>query len=280
MSKHTSFRIGGKADLFLYACGLEDLRVALSWAKEKRLALKVIGNGSNLLVSDGGLRGLVVKLNKGFSQTEFAPEGTFIGAGAKLAKVVDASAREGFAGLESTVGIPGTMGGALATNAGTDTGSIGDLVMEVRALDSEGALAVYPRSQLVYRYRWSSLSGGKLIILGAKLNLQPAPRGQVRAKIERLWKKRAGRQPLRQKCAGSIFKNPEAIAAGKLLDRAGAKGMCIGDAVVSDKHANFIVNRGCATAAEVRALIEQCRQLVLDAHGIQLEPEVEFVGEW
>jgi UDP-N-acetylmuramate dehydrogenase len=172
------------------------------------------------------------------------------------------------------------MGGALATNAGTDTGSIGDLVIEVTALEESGNISVYPRSQLIYRYRWSSFSGSKLIILGAKLALKPAPCSEVRAKIERLRAKRAARQPLGEKSAGSVFKNPEAIAAGKLLDRAGAKGMCIGDAEVSQSHANFIINRGHATADDIRALIEKCRKLVLDTYGVQLEPEIEFVGEW
>ncbi|NIM07040.1 MAG: UDP-N-acetylmuramate dehydrogenase, partial [Armatimonadetes bacterium] len=216
----------------------------------------------------------------GFDEIRFPPEGLVVGAGAKLARVVDASAKAGYSGLESTVGIPGTMGGALATNAGTDTGSIGDLVIEVTALNQNGAIAGYPRDQLVYRYRWSSLSGAKLIILGAKLSLQPAAPEDVRAKINRLLKKRSARQPIHDKSAGSIFKNPEAIAAGKLLDRAGAKGMSVGDAEVSLTHANFIINRGRATAAEVRALIEKCQQLVLQTYEIELEPEVEFAGEW
>lgn len=280
MAKHTTFRIGGKADLFLHADGLDDLRVITAWARERQLPLKMIGNGSNMLVSDKGIRGLVVKLTSGFKEFHFSPEGLLVGAGTKLAQVVNASVKEGYTGLESTVGIPGTMGGALATNAGTDTGSIGDIVIEVTALGENGATAIYPRSQLVYRYRWSSLSGGKLVILGARLALQPSEPVQVKAKIERLLEKRAARQPIHDKSAGSIFKNPEAIAAGKLLDRAGAKGMQVGDAVVSTKHANFIINRGRATAAEVRALIEQCHKLVQKTNGIDLEREVEFVGEW
>jgi UDP-N-acetylmuramate dehydrogenase len=280
MALHTTFRIGGKADLFLSAWGIEDLRAAQTWAREQGVAIKVIGNGSNLLVADRGIRGLVVKLSKGFTGLRFSPEGLEVGAGAKLAKVVQASATEGYSGLESTVGIPGTMGGALAMNAGTDTGSIGDLVLEVTALDEYGQLAVYPRSQLIYRYRWSNFSGGKFIILGAKLALQKAPPAEVQDKIERLLQKRAARQPLKQKSAGSVFKNPEAIAAGKLLDRAGAKGMRVGEAEVSFGHANFIVNRGQATAAEVRGLIEKCQQLVRDNYGIELEREVEFAGDW
>jgi UDP-N-acetylmuramate dehydrogenase len=280
MCRHTTFRIGGNADLFLHASQIDDVRLALAWSKEKGIPLKVIGNGSNMLVSDKGIRGLVVRLAAGFEEMNFTPEGLNVGSGAKLARVVDASAKEGWSGLESTVGIPGTMGGALATNAGTDTGSIGDLVTEVTALRDAGEIAVYPRGQLIYRYRWSSLSGGKLIILGAKLALQPADTEEVRAKIDRLLKKRAARQPIHDKSAGSIFKNPEAIAAGKLLDRAGAKGMRVGEAEVSMTHANFIVNRGQASAADVRALIEKCRRLVLQTYEIELEPEVEFVGEW
>jgi UDP-N-acetylmuramate dehydrogenase len=280
MSRHTSFRIGGKADLFLHASCLDDLRVIFTWAAEKHLPLKVIGNGSNMLVSDRGIRGVVVRLTSGFSEMHFSPEGLLVGAGAKLARLIDASARECYTGLESMVGIPGTLGGALATNAGTDTGSIGDLVVEVSALEENGETAIYPRSQLVYRYRWSSLSGRKLIILGAKLALSPSTTEQIRAKIERLLEKRAARQPIHDRSAGSIFKNPEAIAAGKLLDRAGAKGMRVGDAEVSLTHANFIINRGHAAAADIRTLIEKCHQLVLEVHGVDLEREVEMVGEW
>jgi UDP-N-acetylmuramate dehydrogenase len=280
MVKHTTFRIGGKADLLLHANSLDDLRVAIAWAREKQLPVKVIGNGSNMLVSDRGIRGLVIKLTTGFNEIHFSPEGLLVGAGAKLGKLVSASIQEGYTGLESTVGIPGTLGGALATNAGTDTGSIGDLVLEVSALDENGETAIYDRSQLVYRYRWSSLSGSKLVILGARLALQQAEPEQIRAKIERLLEKRAARQPIHDKSAGSIFKNPEAIASGKLLDRAGAKGMKIGDAEVSMTHANFIVNRGHASASDVRTLIDKCQKLVLDTYGIQLEPEVEMVGEW
>lgn len=280
MARHSTFRIGGNADIFLQACGMEDARTALAWAKEKSLPLKVIGNGSNLLVSDRGIRGLVVHLGPGFDEMVFAADGVTVGAGVKLALVVNTSAKEGLSGLESTAGIPGTMGGALATNAGTDTGSIGDLVVEVTALDQSCNTAVYPRAELVYRYRWSSLSGAKLIILGAKLALQPSTPEEVRAKISRLLAKRAARQPIHHRSAGSIFKNPEAIAAGKLLDRAGAKGLCVGEAEVSLTHANFIINRGQAKAADVRALLEMCQQLVLQTFGVQLEPEVEFVGEW
>ncbi len=279
MAQHTTFRLGGPADLFVQPVDLEDLAKTIQFARAKGLPLKVIGNGSNLLVADAGIRGLVVRLTPGFSQVQWLDDGALVGAGARLAKLVKDSAEAGLSGLESTVGIPGTLGGALATNAGTDTGCIGDLVARATVLDERGELREWTTEHFAYGYRHSNLRGSNAIVVSAWLRLTPAPKADILAKINRLREKRAGRQPLRAWSAGSVFKNPRAVAAGKVLDRAGAKGKRIGEAQISLKHANFLVNRGRASASDMKALIAWAHALALRKYGIDLSLEIELVGE-
>ena len=280
MSRHTTFRIGGPADCLIEARCLDDVRAAVQWLSRTGLPAKVIGNGSNLLVADRGIRGGVIRLAAPLGAVEFNSESVIVGAGARLSRLIRAAAAAGWSGLESTVGIPGTVGGAIVTNAGTDTGSFGDLVTEVTLLDHRGQVVVLRNSELKYGYRSSILPNSRMIVIEARLRLTRARQEEIRAKMERLWHKRSRRQPLRQRCAGSVFKNPDLAPAGKLLDRAGAKGMRVGDAQVSLKHANFITNRGRATAADVRRLIGNLQELALRVHGLRLEPEIEFAGEW
>jgi UDP-N-acetylmuramate dehydrogenase len=279
MSRHTTFRIGGPADIFAQPVDVEDLARAIRFARARGIPFKVIGNGSNLLVSDAGIRGLVIRLTPGFSQVRWLDDGVEAGAGARLAKLVRGACQAGLSGLESTVGIPGTLGGALATNAGTDTGSIGDLVVSATVLDADGELRQWANSHFAYRYRYSTLRGSGAIVVSARLQLRPAPGDEIVAKVNRLREKRASRQPLHAWSAGSVFKNPRPVAAGKVLDRGGAKGKRIGDAQVSPKHANFLLNRGRATAAEMRELAEWAHALALRRYGIDLELEIEMVGE-
>ncbi|MFB3881598.1 MAG: UDP-N-acetylmuramate dehydrogenase [Armatimonadota bacterium] len=279
MSRHTTFHVGGPADIFVQPVDTEDLTLVVRFARDKGLPLRVIGNGSNLLVSDAGVRGIVVRLTPGFSQVNWLPDGVDVGAGARLAKLVKEASEVGFSGLESAVGIPGTLGGALATNAGTDTGSIGDLVVSATVLSSDGDLHEWANSHFAYRYRHSALRASGAVVIAARLRLQPAPKEEIVAKMNRLREKRAGRQPLQAWCAGSVFKNPRPVAAGKVLDRSGAKGRRLGDAQISAKHANFLVNRGRATAADVWALANWAHALALRKYGIDLEFEIETVGE-
>lgn len=280
MSNYTSFGIGGPADFFLRPKNEKDLRWIVTWARAAVKPIRVVGNGTNLLVSDKGIRGAVIQLGSGFQQ--IATEGNILVAdgGAKLAALIQHAEQSGLSGLEALVGVPGTVGGSIVTNAGTDVGSIGDIVQEVQLMDETGHILTMHHDDLEYAYRHSSLMDSGLIVLRVHLALQPADRAQIRAKMERLRVKRATRQPLRARSAGSVFKNPPTIAAGKLLDRAGAKGMRCGDAQVSYKHANFIINRGEATANDVRTLVEQLQHLGWRLHGVRLEPEIEFVGEW
>jgi UDP-N-acetylmuramate dehydrogenase len=280
MSRHTTFRIGGCADLFIQPKDEEDLRLAAAWLRQAAVPLRIIGNGSNLLVADAGIRAAVIKLAPAFKDIHFNGEGVIAGAGAPLATVVNRCAREGWSGVESTVGIPGTIGGAIVTNAGTDTGSIGDLVQDALVMDEGGNVFTIRCAELNYGYRCSSLTLSRHVVLRARLRLTKADSVEVRAKMHRLRLKRSSRQPLGCRSAGSVFKNPPEIAAGKLVDRAGCKGVRVGDAEVSSKHANFIINRGRASAADVRDLMCEVQERVLRVHGIWLEPEIELIGEW
>ena len=279
MARHTTFRIGGPADIFVQPLDADDLAAVIRFARSKGLPFKVIGNGSNLLVGDRGIRGIVARLAPNFSDVEWLADGAVVGGGARLPRLVKEAGEVGLSGIESTVGIPGTLGGALATNAGTDTGSIGDLVVGATVLDEEGELREWTAAQFAHRYRHSSVASSKVIVVSARLRLQPASKDDIRAKVDRLRQKRAGRQPLRDWSAGSVFKNERAVAAGKVLHRAGAKGHRVGDAQVSMKHANFLVNRGRARADEMRELIAWAHSLAVRRYGIDLELEIEMVGQ-
>jgi len=278
MGRHTTFRIGGPADIFVQPLDCHDLAEAVRFAEVKGMPAKVIGNGSNLLVTDEGIRGLVIRLAPQFSQIEWHEDGVTVGGGARLARLVKEAASAGLSGLESTVGIPGTLGGALATNAGTDTGSIGDLLAQATVLDEDGELRQWTASQFAHRYRYSSLADANAAVVSARLRLEPAPPEDIVVKMERLRGKRASRQPLRAWSAGSVFKNPRGVTAGKVLDRAGAKGLRVGEAQISRKHANFLVNRGNASAAQMRELIARAHALAVRRYGIDLELEIEIVG--
>jgi UDP-N-acetylmuramate dehydrogenase len=279
MSRHTTLRIGGPADLFVNPVDADDLVAVMAFACQKGLQTKVMGNGSNLLVGDKGVRGMVVRLAPHFREVRWLERGVEAGAGAALARLVKESAAVGLSGLESMAGIPGTVGGALATNAGTDVGSIGDLVVGATMLNGDCEVCQWSAAQFAYRYRYSSLRRTRATVVSATLKLAPAVREEIEAKRGRLLAKRAARQPLGAWSAGSVFKNPTAVAAGKVLDRAGAKGMRVGDAQVSRNHANFFINRGRASAAEMRELIARAHALALRRYGIDLELEIEMVGE-
>lgn len=277
MSRHTTFHIGGPADLFVIPVEVDDLVAARQFARSHGLPFKVIGNGSNLLVSDRGLRGLVVRLTPHFNRVEWLEDGVRVGAGVRLAKLVKEACTAGLSGLESTVGIPGTVGGAIVMNAGTDTGSMSDLVIDATIVDG-GEVQQWSADRLAYGYRASSIARAGVTVVEARLRLQPAPPGEIQQKMVRLREKRASRQPLHAWSAGSVFKNLRAVAAGKALDRGGAKGKRFGDAQVSWKHANFFVNCRRATADDMLRLIEWAHTLVLRRYGLHLEPEIELVG--
>ena len=280
MAIHTTFRVGGPADLFIVPEDEEDLQLILAVLAEYAVPLKLLGNGSNVLVADRGIRGAVIRLTPQFAQIVREGHTLQIGAGAKLARVVQAALTEGLSGLESTMGIPGTIGGALVMNAGTDSGSISDLVEMTTCLTPNGEQVVFTGDQLSYGYRQSALQGSHFIVLSTRLSLHPGDQDTIHAKMTRLEEKRTSRQPTRCHTAGSTFKNPHDIAAGKLLDRAGCKGYRIGGAEVSGLHANFIIAQPGATATDIRQLALWMQQCVFEQFEYALEMEIELLGEW
>jgi UDP-N-acetylmuramate dehydrogenase len=280
MARHTTFRVGGPADLFLAPADDADLSVMLTILYQARIPVLVIGNGSNLLVADNGLRGAVIHLPPSFGALTREGDIIVAGAAAKLAHAVHFAADEELSGLESTMGIPGTIGGALVMNAGTDIGSISDLVESAVFMTLSGERLEKNRDQLAYGYRASALQGSNLVVLSTRLRLVPGDRAAILAKMSRLEEKRTSRQPTRCHTAGSTFKNPPDIAAGKLIDRAGCKGHRIGGAEVSEKHANFIIAHHGVTAVDIRNLAYWMHHRVREEFARDLVMEIEIVGDW
>ncbi|MHB9027118.1 MAG: UDP-N-acetylmuramate dehydrogenase [Armatimonadota bacterium] len=284
MARHTTFGVGGPADLYLAPRDDDDLMTALALLSRMGVPVKVFGNGSNVLVADLGIRGAVIRLTPRFAQIRREGDFVIAGAGAKLAQVVHFAARESLSGLESTLGIPGTVGGALVMNAGTDIGCISDLVESAVLLTLAGERMEKVCDQLAYGYRCSSLQDCRLVVLSTRLKLTPGDKDAILAKMERLKEKRTSRQPYGCRTAGSTFKNipiPDGrIAAGKLIDQAGGKGHRIGGAEVSHKHANFIIAHAGATASDIRNLANWMHRRVREVHGQDLQMEIELVGDW
>lgn len=275
MSQHTSFRIGGKAEAFFLPADESDLLTALSILQKYGEPYYLLGNGTNILVSDKGLRGVVIKIGK--QLVGFSPqEGKALG-GTPLPTLLAKLSRLGLAGLENLAGIPGTVGGAIRMNAGTPSFSIGEAVEAVRIYKG-GEVFWLPSDEITFSYRKTSLE--EAVILEAVFHLTPDSPLRIKERLQNALSQRKESQPVRAYSAGCIFKNPPFASAGELLDKAGAKGMKQGGAYVSRKHANFIINRGDATAEDVFILIQRCKQLVKEKFGIELQLEIELWGEF
>lgn len=280
MSRHTSFRIGGPADVLVMPRSVGDLSRAVRLTREAGLPLTITGNGSNLLVRDGGIRGVVVKLGEHFRRIEVTPPRLVVQAGALLGDVSRAAAAHGLTGLEFAVGIPGTLGGAIVMNAGAYGGEMKDVVTRVTVLDpDDGQLRELGPPQLGFGYRKSALQGTRWIVAEVEMLLKPGDPTAIRERMEELTRQRESKQPLSFPSAGSVFKRPPGGYVGPMVEGLGLKGFRIGDAQVSEKHAGFIVNCGNATAREVLALIEHVRAEVQRAYGVTLETEVQVIGE-
>jgi UDP-N-acetylmuramate dehydrogenase len=280
MCHYTTFHVGGPADLFITPVDFDDLLITLKILRNARLPVMTIGNGSNMLVSDLGIRGGVLKLQDEFNTITRNENDLIIGAGANLQRVVNYAAKESLSGLESNLGIPGTIGGALVMNAGTDVGHICDLVDSVDIVTFDGIRHTISKCQLKYSYRNSSLQNMDCVVVSACLRLVPGDQEVIMNKMNRLREKRTSRQPYGAHTAGSTFINPENIAAGKLLDRSGCKGMQIGGAAVSDKHANFIITHDGVRATDIITLSEKMQKRVFDVFGVELQKEIIMAGDW
>jgi len=279
MKKHTSWRIGGPADYFVEPVGREELQRVVSFANKHKIALTVIGNGSNLLVNESGIRGIVIKIGSGLARVTNLEKDIVAEAGAKLSALAAAAKDRGLGGLEFSAGIPGTVGGAVMMNAGANGSSIGALVREVLLLDSEGRLSRRDREALNFSYRSCDLQREPAIVVEASFTCYPREKNLIEEEMETFVAKRLSTQPLGLPNAGSVFKNPPGESAGRLIESAGLKGLRVGDAQISTLHANFIVNLGMATAADVLALINKARETVLARHGVELRLEVKVVGD-
>lgn len=279
MSLHTSFRIGGPVDIFAVPGDVSDLQALRRWANSESVPFFILGAGTNLLVSDRGIRGLVVQLGPGFDRLHIKGSKLRAGGAARLSRVVRRSLGRGLRGLEGLAGIPGTIGGAICMNAGTPSGCIKDTLATVTAMDADGELRKLAASDLELRYRGSVILDSGLIVLEAAFNLRSESLADINGIVKALLSNRKRTQPIGVGTAGSVFKNPPDGYAGQLLEAVGAKGMQIGGARVSSKHANFIENTGAATAEDVRRLIAAIQRLVMDKFGVALETEIQLVGE-
>ena len=280
MALHTSYKIGGPADIFAVPEDVAGLQALLVWAHAGDHPVFVLGGGNNLLVADKGIRGLVIKLGKGFQQVRISGNEVTAGAAATLSKLTRTSISRGLSGLEGLAAIPGTVGGAICMNAGTPQGCVADTLTMVTALDMTGEAQSIPAGDLGLVYRGSQVRGKGLIITEAVFRLHAEKPETIDAIVQSLVWKRRQSQPIGIGTAGSIFKNPQGRFAGQMLEEAGAKGMQIGGARVSSKHANFVENTGNATAEDVRQLVAQLQERAMDRFGVALEPEIEMVGEW
>lgn len=286
LAKHTTFRVGGPADWFVTVETEQELEQLLKFCREQKLPWLLLGNGSNILASDSGFRGVAVCLSGEFEQismTEDVNSGSLhltAGAAVLLSRLSHLVGKKGFTGLEFANGIPGTVGGAVFMNAGAYGGEIRDTLVGVTVMTREGKVQKRTAEELLLGYRSSILQNNGELVLKADFCFQVRQRIQIFAIMESYRKARSLKQPLEYPSAGSTFKRPEGHYAGRLIEEAGLSGYRIGGAQVSEKHAGFIINRDNATAAEVYALIMHVQKTVEKASGVRLEPEVRLVGEF
>ena len=279
MSRHTTFRIGGPADYFVCP-DREQIAAVLAVAKKCGMAITVIGNGSNLLVGDKGIRGLVVEIGSAMNQIMVDKNHITAGAGALLSQVAAKAAAAELGGMEFAAGIPGSVGGAVTMNAGAYGGEMKDILRTVTVLTPEGELKTLDVSEMDLSYRHSCVPEQQYIVLEAEIELGYKPEEEIRAQMEELRNKRIEKQPLEYPSAGSTFKRREGYFAGKLIMDAGLRGYRVGDAQVSEKHCGFVINRKNASAQEVRQLMQDVQDKVKAQFGVMLEPEVKMLGEF
>lgn len=280
MKNHTTFRAGGCARYLVEPQSVEQLKEVLEVCREEQIAHYIVGNGSNLLVSDTGYDGVIIHLFKNMDQIRVEDTRMYLQAGVLLVRAAHAARRAGLTGLEFASGIPGTVGGAMVMNAGAYGGEMKDVVREVTVLTGDGEIIRYTGEEMKFGYRRSRITGEDSIVLEAVLELEKGDPEQIAARMEELKEQRLSKQPLEYASAGSTFKRPQGYFAGKLIQDAGLRGFRIGDAQVSEKHCGFVINRGNATASEIAELIREVQRRVLETSGVTLETEVKFLGDF
>lgn len=277
MKKHTTFRIGGPADIYVEP-SVTSMVPLIALLREKNVPFMVIGNGSNLLVSDDGIEGVVISFGKNASDIRVEGDTLTVEAGAMLSSVASKATEASLTGLEFASGIPGSIGGAVYMNAGAYGGEIKDVLIDVEILTEQGQVETMTVDQLDLSYRHSALMEKPAIVLKARIKLVPGDKEQIKATIDDIKQKRIEKQPLNFPSAGSTFKRPEGYFAGKLIDDTGLRGYTVGGAQVSEKHCGFVINKSEASAADVLQLMKDVDAKVYDKFGVHLTPEVRIIG--
>ncbi|MCI9296784.1 MAG: UDP-N-acetylmuramate dehydrogenase [Lachnospiraceae bacterium] len=279
MKLHTTFRAGGRAELFLEIKTDYELQKLLTFFKESGTKYFVVGNGSNLLVSDNGYDGAILHIAEGFDNIAVADEKIIVGAGALLSRTASAALEHSLTGLEFASGIPGSVGGGAVMNAGAYEGEMSQVISRVKGITPDGGRVEYSNQELDFGYRKSLLKREKIVVTEVEFQLAGGIRKEISAKMADFAERRRVKQPLEYPSAGSTFKRPEGYFAGKLIMDAGMRGYCVGGAQVSEKHCGFIINKGGATAADIRQLMREVQNRVKEQFGVELEPEVIYLGE-
>lgn len=280
MKKHTTFRVGGKADYFVTPETSVEVEQIVALCRSLGMPYYILGNGSNLLVSDKGYRGVVIQIYKSMSQITIAGTCIMVQAGALLSKIGNAALDAGLTGFEFAAGIPGTMGGAVVMNAGAYGGEMKDILETVTVLTPEGDVLTLRNEELELGYRTSIVAKKGYIVLEATIRLEHGEKAEIKARMDELKVQRTTKQPLEYPSAGSTFKRPEGYFAGKLIQDAGLRGFQVGGAQVSEKHCGFVINKDNATADDVAELMRQVSEKVMEKFGVKLEPEVKRLGEF
>lgn len=280
MSKHTSFQIGGNADIFITPTSIDSLSQVITFCRNRNIDYYVMGNGSNLLVSDKGYRGVIIQIYKQMKHIEICGEQMRVQSGLLLSTLSKRAHQAGLTGLEFASGIPGTVGGAIYMNAGAYGGEMNHVVIEATVVNQEGVIAVLKRDELELGYRHSRLHETGEVVVDVLLQLQKGDKALIQSKMEELDTQRKTKQPLEYPSAGSTFKRPVGYYAGQLIMEAGLSGYRIGDAMVSEKHCGFVINVGRATCEDVLSLIELVKSKIDEKFGVTIEPEVRIIGEF
>ena len=280
MSKHTTFRIGGPADLFVAPENTDEIKNLIAICKEEEVPYFILGNGSNLLVSDKGYRGVIIQLYRSFGQITLKENEIHAQAGALLSGIAAMAREASLTGFEFAGGIPGTLGGAVVMNAGAYGGEMKDVLKEVTVLTPEGEIVTLQAGELQMGYRTSIIKEAGYIVLEAVISLKKGDQDEIKSRMQELAGMRSSKQPLSYPSAGSTFKRPEGYFAGKLIMDSGLRGYQVGGAQVSEKHCGFVINTGNATAKDVTTLMADVQRIVMEKFGVKLEPEVKFLGDF
>ena len=280
MKKHTTFRIGGPAEYLILPQTAEEIADVVKLCRQEEIPWYIVGNGSNLLVADEGVRGVVIQLLRNFNQIQVEGCQIRMQAGAQNAAVAKRALDASLTGFEFAAGIPGTIGGAVVMNAGAYGGEMKDILKEVTVLDQNGMIRTIPAEELELGYRTSIIARKGYVVLEAVIVLKTGDPKEIKAAMDELKEKRVTKQPLEYPSAGSTFKRPEGYFAGKLIMDAGLRGFSVGGAQISEKHCGFVINKGNATAKDVTELMDETKKIVMEKFGVALEPEVKRLGQF